>query len=120
MLKERRKYHHIPVNALVRFYSESVDPMFRTYHKGIVKNYSQGGLGILTDHPLPKDCPVIVELPIESDSQGLAIIEVRGTVRWVRQFDEYRGMGIEFFAFAGSSDQDFTDWMKNLLFEEIL
>lgn len=118
MSDEKRKHHHIPVNAFVRFYPESGDPMFRTYYKGMVKNYSQGGLCILTEHPLPKGCPVIVELPIESKNQGLAIVEVRGTIRWVRQFDGRRGMGVEFHAFAGSNNQDFEAWMKNLEFEE--
>lgn len=118
MSDEKRKSHHIPVNAFVRFYPESDEPMFRTYYKGIVKNYSEGGLCILTEHPLPKGCPITVELPIESEHQGLAIVEVRGRVRWVRQMDGRRGMGVEFFAFAGSSDQNFAEWMKNLQFEE--
>jgi hypothetical protein len=118
MSDEKRKHHHIPVNAFVRFYPETDEPMFRTYYKGIVKNYSQGGLCIVTEHPLPKGCPVIVELPIESENQGLAIVEVRGTIRWVRQLEGRRGMGVEFHAFADSNNQDFEDWMKNLEFEE--
>ncbi len=118
MVEEKRKHHHISINAFIRFYPEPADPMFKKYYKGVVKNYSEGGLCILTDHPLPKGCPVTVELPIESDQQGLAIVELRGRICWVRQFDGRRGMGVELHAFAGTSNQNFTDWMKNLQFEE--
>lgn len=117
MPEEKRKYHHIPVNAFVRFYSESVDPEFRTYYKGLIKNYSQGGLCILTDHPLPKGCPVTVELPIHTENQGLVIVELRGVIRWVRLIDGRRAMGVEFLAFAHETGQDFAAWMKNLQFE---
>jgi hypothetical protein len=117
MIEEKRKHHHIPVNAFVRFYPEDVDPLFKTYSKGVITNYSESGLCILTDHPLPKGCPVIVELPIRSEQHGLAIVEVRGRVCWVRQFKERRGMGIELKAFADASNRDFADWMKHLQFE---
>ena len=119
MASEKRKHHHISVNAFVRFYPEPVDEMLSKYHQGVVKNYSQGGMCILTEHPLPKGCPVTVELPIETDQQGMKIVQVRGIVRWVRQFEGRRGMGIEFLAFANSSsDKDFSDWMENLIFKE--
>ena len=118
MAEEKRKHHHIPVNAFVRFYPEPADPMFPRLYKGVVKNYSEGGLCILTEHPLPKGCPVTVELPIKSDHQGVAIVELRGKVRWVRQIDGRRGMGVELYAFADTSNQNFTDWMKHLAFEE--
>lgn len=114
---EKRRHNHIPVNAFVRFYPEPYDEMFQKHYQGVVKNYSKGGMCILTEHPLPKGCPVAVELPIESEMQGMRIVELRGVVRWVRQFEGKRGMGIEFFEFAGAADEDFTTWMSNLIFD---
>ena len=117
MDEEKRKHHHIAVNAFVRFYQEPFDRITPQYHRGMVKNYSKGGMCILTNHPFPKGCVVTVELPIESETEDLAIIEVRGTVQWVRQMQGRRGMGIQFFEFKGSSDKDFDDWMANLIVE---
>ena len=117
MDEEKRKHHHIPVNAFVRFYQEPFDEMAQDYHQGVIKDYSKGGMCISTAHPFPKGCVVTVELPIESETKELAIIEVRGIVRWVRQLQGRRGMGIEFFEFKDSADKDFNEWMANLLFE---
>ncbi len=117
MDEERRKDHHIAVNAFVRFYQEPFDQTTQQYHQGVIKNYSKGGMCILTAHPFPKGSVVTVELPIESETKDLAIIQVRGVVRWVRQLQGRREMGIEFFEFKDSADQDFDEWMANLLVE---
>jgi len=117
MDKEKRKYHHIAVNAFVRFYQEPFDRTTQQYRQGVVKNYTNGGMRILTDHPFPKGSVVTVELPIESETNSLAIIQVRGVVRWVRRLEGRPGMGIEFFEFKGSENKDFNEWMANLIVE---
>lgn len=114
MDEEKRKHHRITVNIFVRFYQEPFDEATQQYHRGVVKNYSMGGLCVLTDHPLPKGSFAMVEFPIETATKTLKIIQVRGLVRWVRRVQERRGMGIEFFEFNDSGYKDFADWMANL------
>jgi len=118
MHEDKRKHPHIAINTFVRFWAESDDPMFTRHYKGVVKNYSEGGLCILTDHPLFKGCLITMELPIQSERHGLAIVELRGRVRWVRQFEGRRGMGVEFLEFSGSTNRDFAAWMTNLHFDD--
>ncbi len=117
MEEERRKQHHIAVNAFVQFYQEPFDKTTQQYGQGVVKNYTNEGMCILTDHPLPKGSVLTVELPIESETKNLAIIQVRGVVRWVRRLEGRRGMGIEFLGSKGSGNKNFNDWMANLLIE---
>jgi hypothetical protein len=115
MKAEKRKSYHIVVNAFVRFYQEPFDSTTQQYKQGVVKNYSDGGMCILTEHPLPKGSVVAVELPIESETGDLVIVQVRGVVRWVRRLQERRGMGVEFFEFTKSENENFNEWMANLL-----
>ncbi len=115
MGKELRIYPRIAINAFVRFYEESVDSATQEYLQGVVKNYSDGGMLISTNHPLPKGSVATLEIPIESGPQDLKIVQVLGTVRWVQDLSGRQGMGIEFFEFKESEHKDFSDWLLKLI-----
>lgn len=114
MEEDRRRHPRIAVNAFVRFYEQSVEKTMRRYRQGVVKNYSDGGLFVSTDNPLPQGTPITVEIPIESETAQIKILQIRGVVRWVYHLSGRWGMGIEFFGFTDSEHGDFTDWMSNL------
>lgn len=115
MAKERRQYPRIALNAFIRFYKEMPYTMEQDYLQGIVKNYSEGGLLISTEHPLPEGTLVIVEIPVESKPGELRIVQVRGVVRRVQPSTRRQIMGVEFFEFKESGSRDFNEWMAKLL-----
>jgi Tfp pilus assembly protein PilZ len=108
---EQRKYPRLALNAFIRFYQEPSNRTLPKYRQGIVKNYSHGGMFISTNHLFPKGSILILEIPIESETEKLTIVEVRGVVRWLGT----RGIGIEFFEFKESHAQNFAAWVENLI-----
>ncbi len=115
MDENKRLFPRIAINAFVRFYEESVDTATQQYWQGVVKNYSNGGMLISTNHLFPKGTVVTLEIPIESEPQNLAIVQVRGVVRWIQQSSGHREMGVEFFEFKESGYKDFGEWMAHLI-----
>jgi len=111
----RRRGARIVINALIRFYEESLEDAPLQYRQGVVKNYSEGGLLIFTESPLPKGSVVAVEIPVETESNYMAIVQVRGIVRWLHRLTERWEMGIEFFEFQESGCKDFSEWMTHLV-----
>lgn len=103
------------MNTFIRFYEESVDIAAQEYLQGVVKNYSDGGMLISTNHPLPKGSVITLEIPVESEPQNMSIIQVRGVIRWVRDMDDRQGMGVEFFEFMESGYKDFNEWLAKLI-----
>jgi Tfp pilus assembly protein PilZ len=114
MGREQRRHQRIVVNAFVRFYEDPNDEAAQEFLQGVVKNYSNGGMFISTEHLLPKGTLVTVELPLETEDEKLAIVLVRGVVRWIQYLPEVQGIGIEFFELKEAEKQDFNEWMSNL------
>lgn len=109
---EKRRFPRIPVNAFVRFYEEV--RLSRKYLHGIIKNYSRGGMFIATKHLLARGTIVTIEIPLETETQELAIVQVRGFVRRVRDEHGEEGIGIEFFELRDGEHEAFEKWMMNL------
>lgn len=115
MGENKRKYPRIAINTFIRFYEESFGGDEQRHLQGVAKNYSDGGIFISTKHLLPKGCVVTVEIPVESESQNLKIIQVRGVVRWVGHSPGFQGIGIEFLEFKEAGFKDFLEWMATLV-----
>lgn len=109
---EKRRFPRIPVNAFVRFYEEV--RLSRKYLHGIIKNYSRGGMFIATKHLLSRGTIVTIEIPLETETQELAIVQVRGFVRRVRDEHGEEGIGVEFFELRDGEHEAFEKWMMNL------
>ncbi len=112
MGEEKRKYPRVPVNAFVRFYEEI--RVSRKYLHGIIKNYSRGGMFIGTKHLVPKGTILTVEIPLETEDEQLAIVQVRGFVRRIVDVAGAEGLGIEFFELRDGEHTAFQKWMNGL------
>ncbi|GAK49116.1 hypothetical protein U14_00334 [Candidatus Moduliflexus flocculans] len=112
MGEEKRRYPRVPVNAFVRFYEEI--RVSRKYLHGIIKNYSRGGMFIGTKHLLAKGTIVTVEIPLETEDEQLAIVQVRGFVRRVQDMPGSEGIGLEFFELRDGEHEIFQKWMNSL------
>lgn len=113
-MEERRKYGRTATQAFIRFYEESGNIEHPEYRRGVVKDYSAGGLRIVTEKPLSKGSVVVIEIPLETETQELKIIQIHGVVRWVQEWAGRHAMGIELFEFKESGDEDFIKWMSRL------
>ncbi len=78
------------------------------------KDYSAGGLRIVTEKPLSKGSVVVIEIPLETEAQELKIIQIHGVVSWTQDCSGRQTMGIELFEFKESGDEDFVKWMSRL------
>ncbi len=115
MGKEKRRFPRIVMNAFIRFYEELPYSMEQDYYQGMVKNYSEGGLLITTEHPLAEGCVTVVEIPVETAVGEVRVVQIRGIVRRVRPSPDRKIMGVEFFEFKESGLRDFHEWMERLL-----
>ncbi len=115
MGKERRQYPRIAINAFIQFYEDIPYTGEPVYRRGIVKNYSERGLSISTERPLPEGSIVVVEIPIESESGDIRIVEVRGIIRRVQPSPGRQTLGVELFEFKESGSRNFNEWMEKLL-----
>ena len=114
-MEERRKYERTTTQAFIRFYEETGTGVRPEYRRGFVKDYSAGGLRIITEKPLSKGSVIVIEIPLETETQELKIIQVHGIVRWEQPYSGRRhAMGIELFEFKESADKDFVRWMSRL------
>ncbi len=109
---EQRQYPRIPIHAFIQFYEES--DFQRTPRRGVIKNFSEGGLCVSTDRPLFPGSIVTVEIPIETAQGEIRIVQVRGIVRWLKETGRAI-MGIEFFALSSDEQADFEQWMANFV-----
>jgi hypothetical protein len=114
-MEDRRKYNRTPTQAFIRFYEEGGRDAKPEYRRGYVKDYSAGGLRIITTKPLAKGSVLVIEIPLETERQELKIIQVHGVVRWLESCAGRRhAMGVELFEFKESADKDFVRWMSRL------
>lgn len=114
-MEERRKYQRLTTQAFIRFYEEEGRDAGSEYRRGYVKNYSAGGLRIITQKPLSKGSVLVIEIPLETETQELKIVQIHGVVRWVEPCSGRRhAMGVELFEFKESADKDFVRWMSRL------
>jgi c-di-GMP-binding flagellar brake protein YcgR len=100
--------------SLHPIYEESGKIEHPEYRRGVVKDYSAGGLRIVTEKPLSKCSVVLIEIPLETEAQELKIIQIHGVVRWTQECSGRQTMGIELFEFKESGDEDFVKWMSRL------
>ena len=113
--EERRMSQRTTMDIVVRFSEDSGEITHRTYQEGIIENYSAGGMYITTDAPLARGKVALLTFRLKSQQNAPLPIQVRVTVRWVRQVSNPRGMGVEFLDFEGIDESDFKTWITNLL-----
>ena len=114
MDENRRKSRRIRTNFWVRFFRESVDSTMKACQKGWAENCSSQGMFIVTDHLFSQGSVFTLEFEVGSDMKSRTLIRVRAIVRWVQQFVEHPGMGVEFVLFDGVSDRKFRHWFMNM------
>lgn len=87
-----RKYQRFPFLAILKLVdNETADPTV-----AYAINISYGGLAMYAQKPIAEKSHVHIWIPF-TDSNGKPREErVGGVVRWVRQFNDHHGFGIEF------------------------
>jgi diguanylate cyclase (GGDEF)-like protein len=87
-----RKYPRLPFLTNVKLVNLDTQDSTEAY----TFNISYGGLGVYAQKPITPKCRVRIRIPF-TDPEGKELEEtMEGTVRWVRQFNEHYGFGIEF------------------------
>ena len=87
-----RKYKRHPFLATVKLINLETKEATEAY----TINISYGGLAVYVQKPIPEKGRVQVWIPF-TDSTGKPLEEaVEGTVRWIRQYKDFYGIGIEF------------------------
>src|SRR5262249_3372083 len=85
---DSRVFPRIPVHLKVT-YRDGAE-----LQSSMIESLSQGGVFIRTARPLPIGTEILMEIEVESDSEGPVLI--RGRVVWERLIGRADGMGVKF------------------------
>ena len=112
--KDLRKYSRIASHIEIRIQRLSTDKSAQRYLSGLATDCSLGGMFISTELPLSPGNFINLEFRLKSKPEDSPTIKARAVVRWIRQWNKPRGMGIEFIEFHELGKKNYTNWMAEL------
>lgn len=115
---DKRKYPRAQKGMDVRFHEETVPPNVGEYLAGLAADIGIGGMFLSTDEVHPEGTILSIELDRDDPAGDAYMVRARAIVRWTREDEEPRGMGVEFIEFDGLRNLSLEEYLSKVLESE--